>query len=91
MSTKTREERLKALLERRAEIDARLERLRSQDVAQRRKLDTRKKILIGAVILKELEHNHELRDWVFGQLLPAELKATRDRAVFGLPPLEPGS
>ena len=90
MAQRSREERLQALLEQRAEIDARLERLRSQDAMKRRKEDTRKKILLGAVLLKELGQNDELRELVMGQLLPRELKAPRDRAVFGLPPLEPG-
>jgi hypothetical protein len=90
MATKTREERLQTLLEKRAEIDARLERLRSLEAIQKRKLDTRKKILLGAVLLKELNQNDELRELVMEKLLPRELKAPRDRAVFGLPPLEPG-
>lgn len=89
--SRTREERLNALLARRAEIEARVERLRSQDAAQKRKLDTRKKILVGAVILKEMERNDDLRDWLLNELLPKELRANRDRTVFNLPPLEPGA
>lgn len=90
MAQRSREERLKALLEQKAEIEARLNRIRSEDTAQKRKLDTRKKILIGAVLMKEISQNQELHELVMGKLLPRELKAPRDRAVFGLPPLEPG-
>lgn len=91
MAQKSREDRLKALLEEKAEIDARINRLRSQDIAQKRKEDTRKKIILGAVVLKELGQNDALRVLVMEQLLPREVKAPRDRAVFGLPPLEPGA
>jgi hypothetical protein len=89
MAQKSREERLKALLEEKAEIDARINRLRSQDVAQKRKLETRMKIILGAAVM--LERND---DPTFDQRVQAviekRVRTPRDRAVFGLPPLEPG-
>jgi hypothetical protein len=90
MARRSREERIADLERERQEIEAQLKRLKSIGVADQRKLDTRKKIIVGAVLLKELERNEGLRTWFMGELLPQEVKASRDRAVFGLPPLEPG-
>ncbi|RZA20009.1 MAG: hypothetical protein EOP10_18765 [Proteobacteria bacterium] len=73
MSQRSREERLQTLLEQRAQIDARLNRLRAEDSAKKRKLETRMKILVGAVVMKELARNEELRALVYGELLPREL------------------
>jgi hypothetical protein len=49
----------------------------------KRKADTRRKILIGAVVMQEMEKRQEFYLWVEG-LLKERLKHPRDRALFGL-------
>ena len=91
MARRSREERIADLERERLEIETQLKRLKSMSAADQRKLETRRKIIVGAVLLKELDRNDDLRNWFMRDLLPRELKANRDRAVFGLPPVEPGA
>ncbi len=48
-----------------------------------RKIDTRKKILIGAMVLNKMENDSEYRDKVM-QGLDKYLTVERDRKTFGL-------
>ena len=75
------QERIEALRVRRAEIDAELSRLSARARADSRKQDTRRKILIGAVILQEMQDKPEFRDYVHS-LLKARLSKPRDRELF---------
>ena len=74
------ETKLKQLKVRKLRIDARARALASR---RARKDDTRRKILIGAVVLARVEHGTlpaaELRTW-----LDAALTRADDRALFGL-------
>lgn len=76
----TLEERLKQLKLRSQRIEARKKAKESQ---RARKADTRKKILIGAVVLAKIEQGvieeALLRAWLEGALTRAD-----DRALFGL-------
>ena len=82
-------ERLERLEKRRAQLDARIQRRRALERKGKRKRDTRRKILIGAIVLAE-----EWDGWQEGDPLPAgwrdrldrALDRDHDRSVFGLPP-----
>lgn len=74
------EEKLKQLKARRQLLDSRRERLESQ---RARKADTRRKILVGAIVLAKVQQGEiaeaQLRKWLDGGLTRAD-----DRALFNL-------
>jgi hypothetical protein len=78
----TLEERLKQLKLRAQRIDARKKAMESR---RERKADTRRKILIGAVVMAKIEQKvmpeTQLREWLDQALARAD-----DRLLFGLPP-----
>ncbi|MBK3735240.1 mobilization protein C [Azospirillum brasilense] len=69
-----------------AETETRLSRLRAERTGEARRLDTRRKILAGAVVLSAAG-----RDPAWGErlraLLDSALTSDRDRALFGLGPV----
>ena len=69
---------------------AALQMLKNKKAQQARKDDTRKKILIGAAVLKRMETDEKLSGFVNG-LLEKELTRGSDRALFGLDPLPPAA
>ena len=79
----TLEERLKQLKIRAQRVESRKKAIESK---RERKADTRRKILVGAVVLAKVEQKvmpeEQLRDW-----LDQALTRTDDRSLFGLPPL----
>ncbi len=82
-----RPDRIDALKAKKAAIEAQIQRLNSAAAKEKRKLDTRRKILVGAVILEEVQRNPKYADWLRA-LLARSLKQERDRAAFNLPPLQ---
>jgi hypothetical protein len=78
----TLEERLKQLKLRAQRIEARKKAI---DAKRERKADTRRKILIGAVVMAKVEQRvmdeKQLRGWLGEALTRAD-----DRALFDLPP-----
>jgi hypothetical protein len=76
----TLEERLKQLKLRAQRIDARKKAIESR---RARKADTRRKILVGAVVMAKIEQGEMeealLRGWLDGALTRVD-----DRALFGL-------
>lgn len=77
------EARIETLRSRRAQIDAEILRLHARDKTQIRKDETRRKILIGALIINEMEGRQDFNDWVHS-LLARKLSKPRDRALFGI-------
>ena len=77
------EERLKALEERRAKLNARIQRERAKLSQAERKRDTRRKILVGATILKKVEEGAFSEEKLL-RLLDEHLEREDDRALFGL-------
>ena len=71
---------------RRARINNELRRVRARIAACRRKLDTRRKLLIGAALLADAETDPRLNKWL-AQEFPSHLTRDRDRALFDPPPL----
>lgn len=76
----TLEARLRQLKAREHLVNARLRRLESR---RARKADTRRKILVGAIVLAKVEQGvvaeSQLRQWLDGAL-----RRVDDRALFGL-------
>ena len=78
-------ERLAKLEEQRARINAEIQRVRAREQQQKRKEDTRRKVLVGAWILGKVESG----EWPEQRLLDgldSYLERDHDRALFGLPP-----
>lgn len=78
-----KEERLKALEQKQAQIKAQIQALKARDTAKDRKEDTRRKILIGGVVLKMVKSG-EMQEANLMRLLDKNLASERDRALFGL-------
>lgn len=82
----TLETKLKQEKARKQQIEA---RKRAVDSKRKRSEDTRRKVLVGAVILAKVERGEWQQDKLLA-LLDAYLTRADDRALFGLPvPAEP--
>ncbi|MBI1331467.1 MAG: hypothetical protein GC165_01160 [Armatimonadetes bacterium] len=75
------ESKIENLVKRRAVIDAEVHRLKAISRVSKRKQDTRRKILIGAIVLQEMEDRPEFDAWV-RKLLDQRLTKPRDRMLF---------
>lgn len=85
--------RIDKLLARKAEIDAQLKAARARDRVQKRKDDTRCKIIAGALILEHASRNPDSEfAKTVARLIHEGVTTKRDRELFGLDPLpsEPG-
>ena len=81
-------EKLQAELDaRRANLNARTRRVRSRFSARERKTDTRRKILVGAMVLKRVDQDPESRKLLLWDL-DEFLEHPRDRELFDLPQKE---
>ena len=79
-------EKLQAELDaRKAKLDARTRRVRSRLSARERKTDTRRKILVGAMMLKLADQYPKTKDFMLRNLNEF-LEHPRDRALFDLAP-----
>jgi len=79
------EERIKKLQERKAAIDAEIQKIKARTQKEDRKKDTRRKILIGGIIMKLVKDGVE--GWSSEKLkllLDRELTRDDDRALFDL-------
>ena len=79
-------ERIARLEARRAALTARLNRLTARDAHQARKLDTRRKVLVGAMVLEQAEKDPQLKARL-DRDLSVWLVRDIDRLAFGLEPL----
>src|SRR5260364_72300 len=80
--------RLEALEAKRKQLDAQIQALRVREQTQARKDDTRRKVLIGGVMLPMVKLD-EMPEGRLTQLLDKHLDAERDRKLFGLEPKQP--
>lgn len=80
-------DRLQKLKEQQDKINAKIKRIEQQEKEKQRKDDTRKKILIGAMVLDKMSKSEQSNSKVIGQL-NEYLTADRDRKLFGLSPLK---
>jgi hypothetical protein len=79
---KTKAEKLAELQEKEAQIKAQIQAIKARDSEEERKRDTRRKILIGGVVLSKVKRG-EWSQEKLKTLLDNELKADRDRELFG--------
>ena len=82
---KREQEKLQAELDaRKAKLNARTRRVRSRLAGRERKIDTRRKILVGAMMLKLSDQHPETKDFMLKHL-DGFLEHPRDRTLFDLP------
>jgi len=79
--------KLDKLIQQQEKLKAAIAKEKKKTLNQKRKEDTRKKILIGAVIVSEMTKDPQLEERV-NQLLSDSLVRDDDRRLFDLPILE---
>jgi len=77
------QKRAETLRAKKAQIEAQLAQIDARAKTAKRKAETRRKILIGAVILQEMALRPDFDAWVY-KLLEKRLTKDRDRQLFGL-------
>lgn len=76
--------KLDDLLKKREQLNAQIQKERNKHLAQRRKDDTRRKILLGALVM-DLSEKGELDSELFLKKLDEFLTKDTDRNLFDLP------
>ena len=76
--------KLEQLLKKRSQLNAQIQQLRTRDAAQKRKEDTRRKILLGALVMEMMEKGELDRDKLMKRL-DGFLTLDIDRELFELP------
>ena len=84
MTNNSGNNRLDTLTAKRDQLNAQIQALRAREQAQKRKDDTRRKVLIGSVFLKMIKAG-EMKQEQLDRILDKHLEKERDRALFGLP------
>ena len=82
---RTPEERISELEKQRDQINARLLKERAKVSAQKRKDDTRRKIIVGAAMLAHAEHDAAVKAQM-GRILDQHVTRPQDRVLLGLQP-----
>ena len=77
------------LLEQQRQLAAKIAALDAREKTAQRKVDTRRKILIGGAIIASIKRG-KFTDEQLMSILNRELFADRDRSVFDLPPRPDG-
>ena len=75
--------KLKKLQQKKDQIDARIKLIEAREKAKAKKEDTRRKILIGAMIMEQMEKSEEARKKILVNL-NGFLTRPLDRGLFGL-------
>ena len=75
--------RLENLLKKREELNAQIQKIRSREASQKRKEDTRRKILLGALLMEMMEKS-ELDKNKIRKRLDSFLTRDIDRKLFDL-------
>lgn len=84
MTEKTLEERRRALELRQDQIKEQLRRLAARQSAADRKLDTRRKIIAGALVIGAAETTPHHKDWLLGVLRNAPRRPNDAAIIDGL-------
>lgn len=79
------EERLRKIEEKQARLKAEAQRLKARTRQNRRKRETRRKILAGAMLLDSVEQG-DFPEKLFLSHMDKFLTRDHERALFGLPP-----
>ena len=82
---RTPEERISELEKQRDQINARLQKERARVSAQKRKDDTRRKIIIGAALLAHAEYDDTVKAQLW-RILDQHVTRLQDRVLLGLQP-----
>jgi len=82
-------EKLQKLEARREKIAAEIQRIRGKEVAQARKDDTRRKIILGGLVLSMVERGEVVDKNALQRALDKSLSRPQDRVLFHLQPLPP--
>lgn len=83
---KTPEEKIEELEKQRGVIQARLQRERAKVTSRKRKEDTRRKIIAGAIALEHAEQNAAFGKELL-RVMDQHVTRAQDRALLDLPPL----
>ncbi len=76
--------KLEELLEKRKKLDALIQQAKAKEAAQKRKDETRRKILVGAAVLEAVAAG-SFPEEDLKKILDTRLVRPGDRALFGLP------
>ncbi|MEL4895534.1 hypothetical protein [Crocosphaera sp. Alani8] len=76
--------KLEKLLEKREQLNAEIQKARARETTQKRKEDTRRKILLGALVIEMMDKG-ELDDGVIMKRLEGFLTRDIDRKLFDFP------
>lgn len=81
--------KIDTLTQKRDEINEQIKKLKARESNKRRKEDTKRKILIGGVVIKMLREG-EMPEDRLNQILDKHLEKDADRALFELPAKKKG-
>jgi len=84
MARKTLEEQKAELEQKKAQLEARLKVIEAKSIAQQRKSDTRRKIIVGALALGAAEARGVNREWLLQILKNAQPRRQDKPIVDGL-------
>lgn len=79
-----KKDRLDTLTKKRDQINAQIQSIKAKEQSQQRKDDTRRKVLIGGIIMKMVKTGEMPKDRL-DAMLNKYLDQDRDRALFDLP------
>jgi septal ring factor EnvC (AmiA/AmiB activator) len=85
MDMASRDEKLKKLEERQSQLKSQIQKLRTKEATEDRKRDTRRKVVLGAVLMEMVKSGEWTDDKLRG-LLDRKLTRPRDRELFDLAP-----
>ncbi len=88
--SRTRQDRIKELESKKKQLEARIQKLKAAESTKKRKEDTRRKILLGAMVMKLIETGYWPKEEIYEQL-DKFLDKQLDRQLFGLAELEENS
>lgn len=80
ISLRSQNPKLQKLMQRKAKIESELSRLERAEKASSRKLDSRRKIVLGSALLKAISEGRIQEN--FARNLIASFAAERDKAIF---------
>ena len=76
--------KIDTLTQKRDELNEQIKKIKSRESIKRRKEDTKRKILIGGVVIKMMKEG-EMPEDRLNQILDKHLEKDSDRALFDLP------
>ncbi len=86
----SRQDKIKELEQKKKQLEARIQKLKSAESAKKRKEDTRRKILLGAMVMKLIDNGYWSKEEIYQQL-DEFLDKDLDRQLFGLSELDKNS